>query len=336
MIQDAIRHVAEGRHLSEELASAAMEEIMTGAATPAQIAALLMALKLKGETAAEIVGLARVMREKALRVTSRWPELLDTCGTGGGGLPLFSISTGSAFIAAAAGAKVAKHGNRGMSRRTGSFDVLEALGIAVQLTPDHAARCLDEAGIGFLFAQSFHPAMKFAGPVRREIGVRTVFNLLGPLTNPAGACYQVVGVPRRDLTVTIAEALLALGAKRALAVHGEPGIGEVSTVGPTYVAEAVNGDVRTYVVRPEDLGIDATSPDQIAGGSPQENAATLAALLQGAGGPKRTILLLNAAAALVAANQAADLKEGMALAEKAVDSGAAWERLEAVRELAPA
>jgi anthranilate phosphoribosyltransferase len=336
MIVDAIRHLSEGRDLPEMMASAAMEEIMTGEATPAQVGAFLMALKMKGETAPEIAGLARVMREKALRVESRWPDLLDTCGTGGDGMQTFNVSTGAAFIAAGAGAKVAKHGNRGMSKPSGSFDVLEALGIAVQLSPEQVKRCIDEIGIGFLFAQAFHPAMKHAGPVRRDIGVRTVFNLLGPLTNPAGAQYQVIGVPRRDLTVTLAEALLALGVTRAMVVHGEPGIGEFSTMGPTYVSEVRDGKIRRYTVSLEEVGLDPVTPDAIAGTSAAENAKTLTALLQGnEKGPKRDLLVLNAAAALVVAGLTENLKDGMNLAARTVESGAAWEKVETLQSIIP-
>jgi anthranilate phosphoribosyltransferase len=309
---------------------------MTGTTTSAQVGAFLTALKMKGETASEIVGLARVMREKALRVQSQWPELLDTCGTGGDGMQTFNVSTGAAFIAAGAGAKVAKHGNRGMSKPSGSFDVLEALGLAVQLTPDQVKLCLDEIGIGFLFAQAFHPAMKHAAPVRREIGVRTVFNLLGPLTNPAGAQYQVIGVPRRDLTITLAEALLTLGAKRAMVVHGEPGIGEFSTMGPTYVTEIRDGDLRSYTVTLDHVGLDAVSPEAIAGTSAAENAKTLTALLQGKGhGAKRDLLLFNAAGALVVAGRAENLRDGIHLAARTVDSGGAWGKVEALRSLVP-
>jgi anthranilate phosphoribosyltransferase len=336
MIVDAIRHVSEGRDMPEEMTSAAMEEIMTGAATPAQVGAFLMALKMKGETANEIAGLARVMREKSLRVQSRWPDLLDTCGTGGDGMQTFNVSTGAAFIAAGAGAKVAKHGNRGMSKPSGSFDVLEALGIAVQLSPEQVKRCIDEIGIGFLFAQAFHPAMKYAAPVRREIGVRTVFNLLGPLTNPAGAQYQVIGVPRRDLTATLAEALLSLGAKRAMVVHGEPGIGEFSTMGPTYVMELYNGDLRSYTVTLDQVGLSTVTPEAIAGTSAEENAKTLTALLRGEEqGPKLDLLLLNAAGALVVSGLAENLKEGLSLAARTVSSGAAWQKVEALRQLVP-
>ncbi|MBW3624508.1 MAG: anthranilate phosphoribosyltransferase [Armatimonadetes bacterium] len=335
MIVEAIRTAAEGGDLSEDLAGGAMEAIMSGEATPAQTAALLVALRMKGETAGEIAGLARVMRAKALRVQSRWPDLVDTCGTGGTAIQTFNVSTGAAFVAAGAGAKVAKHGNRGMSSPCGSFDVLEALGLRIQLSPEEVGRCIDEAEIGFMFAQAFHPAMKHAAPVRREIGIRTVFNLLGPLTNPAGATRQVMGVPRKELTTLLAEALISLGATHALVVYGEPGLGEFSTLGPTHGAEVREGNVRTFTVTPEELGLETASREAIAGGTPEENAAVLTDLLHGAKGPKRDLLLLNAGAALVAAGLAGDLKEGLSKAADSVDSGAAWAKLEELRALIP-
>ncbi len=335
MILSAIRALTEGHHLSEAVAAEAMEAIMSGDSTPAQTAAFLMGLRMKGETSEEIAGLARVMRAHALKVTTRWPELLDTCGTGGAGFQTFNVSTTSAFVAAGAGAKVAKHGNRGMSNPCGSFDVLEALGIDIQLSPEAVGRCIDAVGVGFMFAQMFHPAMRHAAPVRREIGVRTVFNLLGPLTNPANACYQIIGAPRPDLTVTLAEALLALGAKRAMVVHGEPGLGEISTLGPTHVAEVNEGRVTKRMLTPEDLGLSRADEAAVRGGSPQENADVTRALLQGADGPKRELLLVNAGAALVVTGQADDFRDGMAQAARSIDSGAAWDRVEALKAFAP-
>ena len=294
-----------------------------------------MGLRIKGETAREIAGLARVMREKSLKVVTTRKNLIDTCGTGGGGLKTFSVSTGAAFVAAGAGANVAKHGNRGMSSGSGSFDTLEALGVDIGAGPEAVGRCLDEHGLGFMFAQAFHPAMKHVGPVRRELGVRTVFNLLGPLTNPAGARRQVIGVPRPELTLLLAEALALLGAERVMVVHGEPGMGELSTLGLTHVADLREGTVRTYTIEPESVGIERSSPEAVIGGAAEENAATLVRLFQGETGPRRDLLLLNAAAGIMVADLAGDLREGLDLAAKSIDSGAALGKLEAVQAYSP-
>jgi anthranilate phosphoribosyltransferase len=326
MIREAITALVDGRSLTEAEAAAVMEEIMSGEATPAQFGAFVTALRLKGETVDEIAGMARVMREKACRVHVEG-VLLDTCGTGGDARGTFNVSTAAAFVAAGAGARVAKHGNRAMTSRCGSADVLEALGARIDLSPEQVKTCLEETGVGFMFAPSFHPAMKFAAGPRREIGVRTVFNILGPLTNPAGAACQVLGVADPSLAETMALVLARLGSRHALVVHGD-GLDEMSISGPTLVCELVEGCVRQYVVKPQDAGLTPSEAASVAGGTPEENAATLREVLAGRPGPCRDIVLLNAAAGLVALERAAALVEGVALAAEAIDSGAARERLE--------
>jgi len=326
MIREAIAALVDGRSLTEAEAAAVMEEIMSGEATPAQFGAFVTALRLKGETVDEIAGMARVMREKARRVHVEG-VLLDTCGTGGDARGTFNVSTAAAFVAAGAGARVAKHGNRAMTSRCGSADVLEALGARIDLSPEQVKACLEETGVGFMFAPSFHPAMKFAAGPRREIGVRTVFNILGPLTNPAGAACQVLGVADPSLAETMALVLARLGSRRALVVHGD-GLDEMSISGPTLVCELVEGCVRQYVVTPQEVGLALSDATSVAGGTPEENAAALREVLAGRPGPRRDIVLLNAAAGLVALERAAALAEGVALAAEAIDSGAARERLE--------
>ncbi|MEX2247196.1 MAG: anthranilate phosphoribosyltransferase [Dehalococcoidia bacterium] len=335
-IKNALQKLVEREDLSEEEAGACMEELMTahatadaaGAATPAQFGAFVTALRMKGETADEITGMARVMREKSLHVEVEGP-LLDTCGTGGDGSGSFNVSTAAAFVAAGAGARVAKHGNRAMTSQCGSADVLEALGAKIDLTPGQVAACIERAGVGFMFAQAFHPAMKFVAPLRREIGIRTVFNMLGPLTNPAGARHQVIGVPRPDLVEMLAAVLRRLDSDHALVVHGEDGCDEVSITGPTLVAELIDGGVRTYHITPEDAGLPRHDAAQVRGGSPQENAAQLERVVDGAPGALREFVLINAAAALVAGDAAPDLAAGVRLAAQSIDSGAARERLAA-------
>ena len=320
--------VSHGRSLSEEEAAAVMRDIMSGEATPAQIGAFLIALRLKGETVDEIVGMARVMREHALTVDA--PEaVVDTCGTGGDASGTFNVSTAAAFVVAGAGGRVAKHGNRAMTSACGSADVLEALGAKIDLGPEQVARCLREVGFGFMFAQAFHPAMKHVAGPRREIGVRTVFNVLGPLTNPAGAAHQLLGVARAELAPLLAEALGRLGARHALVVHGHGGLDELSLSGPSTVHELRDGALREYAVSPEDVGLSPAPNEAVRGGGPEENAAALRGVLDGKAGPLRDITLLNAAAALVAADLAPDLKDGVARAARAVDSGAAREKLDA-------
>ncbi len=326
--------VSRGRHLSEDEAANVMRGLMSGEATPAQIGAFLVALRMKGETVDEIVGMARVMREHALSVpVADVSGLVDTCGTGGDASGTFNVSTAAAFVVAGAGARVAKHGNRAMTSACGSADVLEALGAKIDLGPEQVARCIRDAGFGFMFAQSFHPAMKHVAGPRREIGVRTVFNVLGPLTNPAGATHQLLGVARPELAPLLAEALGRLGARHALVVHGHGGLDELSLSGPSTVHELRDGAVREYTVSAAEVGLTETPNEAVRGGSPEENAAALRAVLDGKQGSLRDITLLNAAAGLVAADRVGDLKEGVHLAARAVDSGAAFDKLDAFVKL---
>lgn len=330
-IREALRKVVEREHLLEREAWAAMGEVMDGEATPAQIAALITALRMKGETVQEIAGFARAMRERAQRITPNADVLIDVVGTGGDRLSTFNISTTTAFVVAAAGGYVAKHGNRAVSRQSGAADVLEALGVQIQVPPEVVRRSIEDIGIGFMFAPIYHAAMKHAVGPRKEIGIRTVFNILGPLTNPANANYLVVGAYDPALTEVMAEVLGEMGARRAFAVHGLDGIDEVSTVGATKISELRNGRVRTFTVTPEELGLAAASPDAIAGGRPEENAAITTAVLRGERGPRQDIVLANASAALVAAEIADDWRGGIELARRAIASGAAYEKLEALR-----
>ena len=331
MIREAIGGLVDGRSLSRADASTVMEEIVSGEATPAQIGAFSTALRLKGETVDEIAGLASVMRSRATPVTPPQP-VIDTCGTGGDGIGTFNISTAAAFVAAGAGAMVAKHGNRAMSSRCGSADVLEALGVNIGLDADGVSRCLGEAGVGFMFAPHFHPAMKNASGPRREIGIRTVFNLLGPLANPAGATSQVLGVPSPSLVEKLARVLQLLGCRRALVVHGADGADELSISGPTQVAE-IDGDwLRFYEVCPEDLGLARGELGEIMGGTAAQNAGMLRAVLSGGNGAPRRVVLLNASAALVVAGIAGSLAEGVAVAAESIDSGRALARLDRLVE----
>ena len=331
-IRQLLPQVVEGQHLSREQAAEVMASIMEGEATPAQIAGFLVALRMKGETVPEITGLAQVMREKAIRLTPAAGDLVDTCGTGGARVKAFNISTAAAFVLAGAGVPVAKHGNRSATRASGSADVLEALGINLAASPERVSACVDRVGIGFLFAPHFHPAMRYAAPVRKELGVRTIFNLLGPLTNPAGATIQVLGVFAPQWVEPIAQVLANLGSRRAFVVHGEPGIDELSTMGPTLVAEVDQGKVRTYQVTPGQFGLPVADPAALAGGTPDENARLVLGVLSGEQGPRRDIVLLNAAAGLAAAGRALDIAEGLGLAAEAIDSGQALARLEQLRE----
>jgi anthranilate phosphoribosyltransferase len=327
VIQGTLARLLDGHDLSREEARAAMHEIMRGEATQAQIAGFLVALRAKGETADEIAGCAEAMREHVLPVQPRRPDLVDTAGTGGDGKQTLNISTAAALVAAAAGAGVAKHGNRAASSQTGSADVLEALGFNLDLPPERIAQSIDDLGFGFMFAQAHHPAMKHAAPVRRELGTRTVFNVLGPLTNPARARAQVVGVYSESLVRPIAEALLQLGARRAFVVHGAGGIDELSPVGPSVVAEVVDGGVHGRTIEPEELGIARCDLAELAGGAPDENAAAIRRVFDGEQGGKRSAILLNAAGAIAACGHAEDLREGIELARVALDSGAATARL---------
>ncbi len=328
MIREAIEAlVAQGRHLTEDEAAAAMADIMNGEATPAQIGAFIIALRMKGETVDEITGMARVMRAKALKVPVEGP-VIDTCGTGGDGSGSFNVSTAAAFVAAGAGVRVAKHGNRAMSSHSGSADVLEALGARIDLSPEQVAACIREAGIGFMFAQVFHPAMKHAAGPRREIGVRTAFNILGPLTNPAGATAQLLGVPLAPLAEQLAQVLSRLGVRRALVVSGDDGLDELSISAPTCVVEVCGEEVRRYRVTPQELGLEPAPRAAVRGGSPAENAEAMRQVFNGREGPLRDFVLLNAAAALVVGGAAPDLATGVRYAQEVIDSGAALAALE--------
>jgi anthranilate phosphoribosyltransferase len=329
-IQRALARLLEGASLGRADAREAMGAIMRGEATPAQIAAFLIALRVKGETPDEIAGCAEAMREHVVAVRPRRDDLVDTAGTGGDGARTLNISTAAALVAAAAGAGVAKHGNRAVSSACGSADVLEALGFRLELPPERIARSIDELGFGFMFAPAHHPAMRHAAPVRRELATRTVFNVLGPLTNPAGARAQVIGVFSPELVRRIADVVAQLGARRAYVVHGFAGIDELSPAGPNLVCEVVDEDVRERTIDPAELGIGPCDPDELRGGTPEENARAIRDVLRGAGGGRRDAVLLNAAGAIAAAGHAADLREGLARAREAVDSGAACERLEAL------
>ena len=328
MIQQALARLLDGHDLSREEAHGVMGSIMSGEATSAQIAGFLIALRAKGETADEIAGCAEAMREHALPVRPQRDDLVDTAGTGGDGARTINISTAAALVAAAAGAGVAKHGNRAVSSACGSADVLEALGFNLDLTAEQVARSIDELGFGFLFAPTHHPAMRHAAPVRRELAARTVFNVLGPLTNPAGARAQVVGVYAPELVRTIAEVLAQLGATRAFVVHGAGGIDELSPAGPNFVCEVVNGDVRARNIDPLEFGLPRCAPSDLRGGSPDENAAAIRAVFAGQDGGRRSAILLNAAGAIAAGGHADDLREGLELTREAVDSGAAAARLD--------
>jgi anthranilate phosphoribosyltransferase len=328
VIQELLARALDGHDLTRAQAREAMQEIMAGDATQAQIAGFLVALRAKGETADEIAGCAEAMRELVLPVQPARTDLVDTAGTGGDGKHTLNISTAAALLAAAAGAGVAKHGNRAASSQTGSADVLEALGFDLDLEPQRIAQSIDDLGFGFMFAQAHHPAMKHAAPVRRELGTRTVFNVLGPLTNPARARAQVVGVYSPDLVRPVAEALAQLGARRAFVVHGAGGIDELSPVGPNQVSEVVDGGVRDRVIDPEELGIDRAPLDSLAGGTPDENAAAIRRVFAGELGGARDAILLNAAGAIAAGGHADDLREGIAVAREALDSGAAAQRLD--------
>jgi len=328
MMQDAIAQVLDGRSLSREEARAAMGEIITGEATQAQIAGLLTALRAKGETADEIAGFAEAIRKQAVQVRPKRDDLVDTAGTGGDGLRTLNISTAAALVAAAAGAGVAKHGNRAVSSACGSADALEALGFDLEQEPGRIAKSIDELGFGFLFAPAHHPGFRHAAPVRKELGVRTVFNVLGPLTNPAGARAQIVGVYAPGLARTLAEVLALLGARRAFVVHGADGLDELSPTGPNLVCEVEDGDVREYRLDPLELGIERSSVDELRGGSAEENAESIRRIFAGEQGARRDAVLLNAAGAIAAGGHAENLSEGLGLAAEAVDSGAAGQRLE--------
>ena len=328
MIQEALADLLDGKELGRSRSREVMGEIMRGEATQAQIGGFLVALRLKGETADEIAGCAEAMREHVLPVRPQRDDLVDTAGTGGDGAGTLNISTAAAIVAAAAGAGVAKHGNRAVSSASGSADVLEELGFRLEQPPERIAQSIDELGFGFMFAPSHHPAMRHAAPVRRELAARTVFNVLGPLTNPAGARAQVIGVYAKPLVRTIADVLAQLGARRAFVVHGAYGIDELSPAGPNDVCEVVDGDVHERMIDPLDLGVARCDPDELRGGTPAENAAAIREVFAGADGGRRDAILLNAAGAIAAAGHAEDLREALELARTAIDSGAAANRLD--------
>lgn len=327
-----LHSVAEGRHLSEDDAQAAMMVILSGQASVAQIAAFLTALRMKGETVAELVGFARAMRRMAERVEVdlKGEPLLDTCGTGGDGAGTFNISTAAAFVAAGAGVRVAKHGNRSISSACGSADVVERLGVRLLSNAEAMGRAIREIGIGFLFAPALHPAMRHAQPARLELKMRTVFNLLGPLANPAGASVQLLGAPSAPIARLLAQALARLGVERALVVHGSDGLDEITTAGPTLVCEVAGGQVREYSIAPEDFGLPRARLEELKGGDAAANARIIQLVLAGRRGPQRDIVLANAAAALLVAGKASDLRSAAALAAESIDSGAAQRKLEAL------
>ena len=329
MIQQAIESLVSGDSLSMEEAAQAMNEIMTGQATPAQFGAFVTALRLKGETPDEVAGMAQTMRDKALRVQVQGP-VVDTCGTGGDASGTFNISTTAAFVVAGSGVKVAKHGNRAMSGACGSADVLESLGVKIDLGPQGVERCLDQVGFGFMFAQKYHPSMRFAAGPRREIGIRTVFNILGPLTNPAGANTQLIGVADPGVAANMARVLGRLGSSRALVVHGADGLDEITLGDVTQVWELKDGRVSSYTIAPEDLGLERAGRDELKVGSVAESSRMVRDVLRGAAGPMRDVVLANTAGALMAAGRSATLREGVSVAAESIDSGSALSKLDAL------
>src|SRR5215203_3451788 len=328
MFSQLLEKLLRREDLSMEESSAAMNAIMDGAAQPSQIAGLLIALAMKGERPAEVVGFANAMRARATRLSRDYRPVFDTCGTGGDRAHTFNVSTVAALVLAACGVRVAKHGNRSVSSRCGSADLFEALGVNVAAEPAVVERCLAEAGIAFFFAPTFHPSMRHAGPARKELGVRTAFNLLGPLTNPAGASRQLVGVPRPELTELVARSLAQLGAERAWVVHGADGLDEISTTGYTKVSECREGAVNTFYVHPTDVGLPKSPAAALKGGDTAENAAIATAILAGRPGPPRDIVLLNAGASLLVAGRVESVPAGIAIAADAIDSGRAAAVLE--------
>ena len=330
-----IGKVATGSTLTREEAAHAFDKMMSGEATPAQMGAFLMALRLRGETVEEITGAVSTMRAKMLTVVAP-KDAIDVVGTGGDATGSYNISTCAAFIVAGAGVPVAKHGNRALSSKSGAADVLAALGVRIELAPEEISRCIKEVGIGFMFAPAHHPAMKHVGPTRVELGTRTIFNLLGPLSNPAGVKRQMVGVFARPWIEPLANVLGALGSDRAIVVHGSDGLDEITTSGPTFVAELSGGKVKTYEIKPEDVGLKRAKPEDLRGGDAMHNAEALRGVLAGKPGAFRDVALLNAAAALLVADKAKSLKEGLELAAKSVDTGAARKRLERLIEISNA
>jgi anthranilate phosphoribosyltransferase len=328
VIREAIALLVDGANLTEEQAETVMSEIMDGQATDAQVASYVTALRMKGETLSEVCGSARAMRARAACITVDSPAVVDTCGTGGDGAQTFNISTTVAFVVSGAGITVAKHGNRAVSSRSGSADVLKQLGVCIDLSPASVATCINQTGIGFLFAPLFHPAMaKVAGP-RKELGIRTIFNILGPLTNPARATSQVLGVYDEALTELIANALVRLGSKHSFVVHGMDGLDEITLTDRSKISEGKNGTIKNYYVAPEDFGLSRCAPVELRGGDADENASILTQILEGQPGPRREIVLLNAAPAIVAGGKANTMVEGLAIAKESIDSGRAKEKLD--------
>ncbi len=330
IVQPLLEKLSRHEDLRVEEASAAMTEIMEGRASAAEIAGLLVGLAMKGERPAEIVGLARAMRAHAVQVSRRFDDVFDNCGTGGDRAGTFNISSCAAIVVAACGVRVAKHGNRSASSKAGGADVYEALGIRVTAPPAIVERCLADVGIGFFFAPTFHPSMRHAATVRKELGLRTAFNLLGPLTNPAGATRQIVGVPRPELTELIARSLLLLGSTRAWVVHGADGIDEITTTRYTKVSECRDGAVNTFYLHPADVGLPKSAAGSLAGGDASANARIIADVLRGERGPARDVVLLNAGAALFVAGAARSVEEGLAMASRAIDRGDARKTLDAL------
>jgi anthranilate phosphoribosyltransferase len=332
MIQEAVKKAVEGVHLTRDEARAVMEVIMNGEATDAQIGGFLVAMRLKGETVEEISSFARVMREKATRIEAGTADVLDTCGTGGDGARTFNISTIAAFVAAGAGAVVAKHGNRSVSSKCGSADVLMELGVRIDIPPERVSDCLRDLGIGFLFAPKLHASMKYAIGPRRELGIRTFFNILGPMTNPADAKRQLLGVYSEELVETVAGVLADLGSEHAFVVHGSDGLDEITTTGDTTAAEVKDGGVVMFRIEPERFGIPRARGIDLEGGDPARNAEIFRSVLSGEKGPQRDIVLLNAAFAICAGGKAATPEEGLVLAARSIDSGAAMGKFRRIRE----
>lgn len=328
MLKESIKRIANKENLTEKQAYDNMNEIMQGQSTPSQIGAYLMGLKLKGETIDEITGSARAMRDNASVIKLNSEYVIDTCGTGGDGGKTFNISTAVAILAAAGGVKVAKHGNRAVSSKSGSADVLSELGFNIELKPEQAAKTIEEKGMAFLFAQKYHAAMKNVAPIRNELGLRTIFNIIGPLTNPAFVQGQILGVYDKNLTNPLATVLLKMGCKNALVVHGKDGLDEITTTNITYVSELKKGKVFDYIIDPLELRVPKADPQDIRGGSAHENAKIILDILKGIKGPKRDIVLINSAAALYIGNKCENIKQGLVLAKDLIDSGMAYEKLQ--------
>lgn len=334
MLTQALEHILQGKHLDAAVAEEAMGEIMDGKATPAQIGAFLASLRLKGEQVGEIIGFARAMRARATRFPIDIPGLVDTCGTGGDGAHTFNISTASAFVAASDGVRIAKHGNRAVSSKSGSADVLEALGVPVDLSPKDAADCLRVTNLCFLFAPLYHQAMKHAAGPRKELAVRTVFNLLGPMTNPAGASHQLMGVYDRKLLETVASVLGQLDVRRALVVAGEDGLDELTVTGVSHIAELRDGEIRTYEITPEQFGLRRHEKEALRGGDAAENAAIIHEVFSGSRGAARDIVLLNAGAILYLADRTSSIEAGVIRAAELIDDGLVMRKLEHIRQIA--